>query len=64
MEKPDQYIVEEVALADLSDADLEKVARLRETYSANLRAREVQADPDTKRFDALLRGEDVTFPNK
>lgn len=64
LDKPDPYVVEEIALTDLSDSDIEMIARLRENYLDNLRIREIQNDPDTKIFSALLRGEDVTFPNK
>ena len=64
LDKPDAYTVEEVALTDLTEADIEMIARLRETYLDNLRIREIQADPDTQRFSALIRGEDVKFPNK
>ena len=55
--RPDSYNVEEVALADLSDSEIEVVARLRQNYLANLREREFLDDPDTQQLNNLLRGD-------
>jgi hypothetical protein len=52
------YDVTEVALTDLSNADLMAVGRLREAYESNLRNQEILNDPDTQKFDALIRGEE------
>jgi len=58
VESSDPYVVEEVDITDLSEADLEVVARLRRAYLDNLQTRKLHADPDTKRLDAMIRGED------
>lgn len=58
IDKPEAYVVEELDLTDLSESELETVARLRQAYVANLHTRELQADPDTQKFNNIIRGDD------
>lgn len=55
--RPNSYSVEEIALSDLTDSEIEVVARLRQSYLANLREREFLDDPDTQQLNNLLRGD-------